>query len=624
MPQKLSALLLLTALLTLAACSDPSGQDNAGACASSTLVAQCPPGSNPILGATADSLCEASAQGDLVNAQGAVSGRCYGEQTCQVACQFASPCQCGVDRVTQEGVFCIDCDTVSACGDGLCADGETVQSCPEDCGAVCSPGDMRCDGASIQSCNQNGRFDTLACPSGESCVELGAQQVDCRSDSVVDVDAGNNDQPDMEELVANGRIWPGPATWPGSQDDTPPALDQRPQRRAYLFSPDNNNSPLLQQQGGAAGIDQAQLLFTQEAGQLQLCDPDTWRCYLHQGWLDLVPTEDFCGALHQCDPGYFGDCEQGDQQASSWPSLRDRGAPYLRCVYEELQQGQCQPGADNLERSSTCAYQGEPSLSPSFTSLGRSLLLDSSPDSRYLAFDVLEGDQARLYLLDTRSGQETRVAELGDFRALRAALNNQGQLLFTAQNAGSLIRGHWSPGDAEPTLEPLEVSRVDPQELAVHSLALSPNGELGAVALRSGGANGDFFTVVYHLAENRELLHVLDAAGPLAFSPTNGQLATVFQRDYLFEIWDLPGQRRLGELQGQNNATRIAFHPSGQLAATWDGALLRLWDTQSFSSVMEDNLGPYQSTGSTLRFSPDGSTLWAWSAREDVHGFWTP
>jgi WD40 repeat protein len=68
----------------------------------------------------------------------------------------------------------------------------------------------------------------------------------------------------------------------------------------------------------------------------------------------------------------------------------------------------------------------------------------------------------------------------------------------------------------------------------------------------------------------------------------------------------------------------VAFHPSGRRAATWDGGLLTLWDMESFSSVFEDNLGPYQSTGSALRFSPDGAHLWAWSAREDVHGLWTP
>jgi hypothetical protein len=154
----------------LMACGDGTAATEAAtACAQSTLIAQCPPGSDPRLDAEAISMCEASGDADFVQQNGSFTGKCEGEGECRVLCQFVVPCECGVDRVTEEGVFCTDCSGLAACGNGVCEAGESPTTCVEDCAAVCTQGRQRCNGDAREECNLQGRWELLACPSGETC-----------------------------------------------------------------------------------------------------------------------------------------------------------------------------------------------------------------------------------------------------------------------------------------------------------------------------------------------------------------------------------------------------------------------------------------------------------------------
>jgi len=153
----------------ISGCSGTEATETGSECASSTLIAQCPPGSDPRLDAQARSMCEAAGELNLVEQDGSFTGSCEGEGSCVVLCQFAIPCDCGVDQITTDGVFCTDCRAGAACGNGTCDVGETPETCPQDCERSCDAGAQRCNGDARQECDLRGQWDTLACPSGDTC-----------------------------------------------------------------------------------------------------------------------------------------------------------------------------------------------------------------------------------------------------------------------------------------------------------------------------------------------------------------------------------------------------------------------------------------------------------------------
>lgn len=170
----------LAALAFSHGCDDGTEGAQAGIeCAQSDLIAQCPPGSDPQLSASAKTSCEAAGDLDLIKENGSVSGKCYGEGECVVLCQFQVPCRCGVESVTGEGIICVEpCgETETACGNDVCEGGESVDSCPRDCAAECEAGRERCFGDDRQVCDLNGRWDLLPCGEGRRCEEReGASQ----------------------------------------------------------------------------------------------------------------------------------------------------------------------------------------------------------------------------------------------------------------------------------------------------------------------------------------------------------------------------------------------------------------------------------------------------------------
>lgn len=173
----------LAASLFLAACGGTESAASVEECASADLIAQCPPGSDPLLEASATSMCEGSGEfttgvpepgadlglGEgLPEVSGKVEGVCRSSGECQVYCRFKVPCECGVEYITNEALKCRDCMETAACGNRECEGMETPESCPQDCAAVCSAGEKRCNGPALQVC-EGGHYAELACAADETC-----------------------------------------------------------------------------------------------------------------------------------------------------------------------------------------------------------------------------------------------------------------------------------------------------------------------------------------------------------------------------------------------------------------------------------------------------------------------
>jgi hypothetical protein len=172
---------LLALLCLLAACGGGSGADPQApeqlteACLESQLIAQCPPGSSPTLEASVVQSCQGEAGLEVTDQEGSVTGVCRRAGQCLLVCNFADPCRCGVESITDQGVQCADCQGAAACGDNVCAGAETPQSCPEDCGARCTPAEpgqvpqQRCDGDQRQVCQANSQWAQLDCRQDQTC-----------------------------------------------------------------------------------------------------------------------------------------------------------------------------------------------------------------------------------------------------------------------------------------------------------------------------------------------------------------------------------------------------------------------------------------------------------------------
>jgi hypothetical protein len=155
-----------------------SGTNTGLGCVESDLIAQCPPGSNPDLNASATSECEGQANILLSGDGGSIEAACRGTGECLVVCNFQVPCDCGVDAITTEGIFCTPCTEASACGDAVCEGGEDQNTCPVDCAASCAPNTRRCNGRNREDCNGQGQWETVTCREDQAC-EVGPGGVAC-------------------------------------------------------------------------------------------------------------------------------------------------------------------------------------------------------------------------------------------------------------------------------------------------------------------------------------------------------------------------------------------------------------------------------------------------------------
>ncbi|MCC6624903.1 MAG: hypothetical protein IT385_26890 [Deltaproteobacteria bacterium] len=171
-------------------------------CAQNDLVGQCPVGSNPVLGAQAESACGGEFNANIVTEGGSATGQCTSAAGCEVLCQFANPCTCGIATISKDAIVCAQCAAQSCgddrcegteratcasgeagcfpcaedcggatCGDGDCTGDEDPVACPQDCADECVPSSKFCVGTIAKVCAANGQStsDFDCATQGQSC-----------------------------------------------------------------------------------------------------------------------------------------------------------------------------------------------------------------------------------------------------------------------------------------------------------------------------------------------------------------------------------------------------------------------------------------------------------------------
>ncbi len=192
----------LAAVIAILSCAACDADDTAKQCVSADLVAQCPAGSNPILGAAAEEGCSGDYSDKVLEGEQGATGQCRSSGSCEFLCQFEVPCLCGVQTLTKESIVCNPCQNTSCgdgrcegnergscapgnstcvecsedcggstCGDGDCTGQESPATCPQDCGGTCTPSAKDCVGPIARVCQANGAgYDSFDCSTtGQTC-----------------------------------------------------------------------------------------------------------------------------------------------------------------------------------------------------------------------------------------------------------------------------------------------------------------------------------------------------------------------------------------------------------------------------------------------------------------------
>ena len=102
-----------------------------------------------------------------------------------------------------------------------------------------------------------------------------------------------------------------------------------------------------------------------------------------------------------------------------------------------------------------------------------------------------------------------------------------------------------------------------------------------------------------------ELCRYPNSAYSVAYSPDGKMLAVAGVVQEFVDIWDVPGRRRIANLQPKEGSL-VAFSPRGDLLATGAGKQIRLWRTGTWDLVHQI---PLADNVLVLRFSPDGTRL---------------
>ena len=540
----------------LLACDDGDAPGpGVGDCAA--VASQCPLGSNPVVGAQAETRCVSAVGGIVSDAMGAASAQCIGAGSCRVLCQFQSPCLCGIAMVGPEGVVCADCEGAASCGDGVCSGGESPQSCAIDCGATCEPDERRCDGTDLQVCSLQSRWEVLRCPDGEIC-ESTAGVAECirdpgviRADMGVDADMG---------LIVSGRIVEGDAPWPDVESalrgTTPMRTDVQPLANLFMGGLGNalGGTGPVQHWRLVTDTDQIEAIgtvgFTTVGFDGQVIEPVAFTADEAQF------CTDYARCLNSAEPA---DCEAFvTRQRAAW------GDSTMQCMADRIH---------DMDDPNACMvlFFGEGCD-------GRTV---AHPDQRIFAAapNIRHGARIAGHAADAPIGVVVDLDErssyafepIADFRLREQfSFSADGRVVaavaFSAQDQVVVI-WHVDAGSRDAIL-PLSggINRT---------LALSPDGRvLARVVDRSGDAAQDGNIALWDTQTEARIFSIRPPENGsfgnlMAFSPDGRTLAVYARPRNEIELWDLVGRQKMHTLvySPETIPNELQFSPDGRLLA---------------------------------------------------------
>ncbi|MEZ4466167.1 MAG: hypothetical protein R3F43_17365 [bacterium] len=588
--------LLLLAGLALAACDEAGqsgGDGGIGACASGDLIAQCPAGTNPVIGAQAVSAGEGAAGGVVVDGQGQATGQCYGQGSCRVACQFAVPCRCGVASVGRDGVVCASCDGAASCGNGVCAGGEDPATCPVDCGARCEPDEVRCDGVVLEVCNLQGRWERLPCPAGEVCVADGGQARCDRDPQVIgggDASVGDGGAPPADE-----RILPGAGTWPRVADrragQSPPGGYQAETFTVALTQGPGNEASDFARSRQAVGT-----CFEHRLGPA----PDTFECWGPAGWFradfqghpvpveaeDPIDSEAFCAAVTACEGTVIDDCAA---EVAAWRARL--GELRLRCVAAAIPADCLTLAGIGCDVAASVPYPDGARFMRGAVVRAGARVIGVLEDATTAAW--IDGDGVR------------RLVAPGELRLTQAVADLGGDVAAFLGQAGTdeaiLL---WTPASDERRL-------VLARGVGHHGrLALGPDAQVLAARLEGDpDPRLNQGLSLYNLAEDQRIFSILPAGGDRLGTPSRSPRRAAPRRrrraGRARRAWDVATRQKRHTLAGPAGSApqALAFSPDGRYLAVLAGPL-SLWEVDGGRRVQTVDLAVPAQGGVT--FEADG------------------
>lgn len=605
----------------LVGCDDGSDAADLGAgmCVESTLIAQCPAGTSPVLGAQAESACAGAVGGVVEDAIGQAAGQCYGAGSCRVVCTFDVPCRCGIAAITAAGVECASCEGAASCGNGLCEGGEDPVSCPIDCGARCEAGERRCDGDLLQECDLQGRWETLPCPSSEVCSAEDGPPMCVRDVEIIGGDdAGVGD---AGPVVDDSRIIPGPGVWPEIPDLS--RAEATPRLTASTFSirlEDGgiNNRPTrfataMRNIGGIRawwlpvgdpgivhGLGRLGILRVDDQGELALRVQEP---------APPVDEAGFCAAYGACNPAEApAECPALYAETQASPD----GDAYLACTTARMQADcedplvACTPTAlipipiedglggagyarrgarihaPNADRSAGIVFDLETGEAfthapfGNFIATGRRDAVALSHDGRTAAQVATDGFESLVIVWDVESGERRGIIPVSGAAIVRIALSPDGAVLAakmvdSRDPATDDVVSFWRV-DTEERIFSIRPPPVQRAAIGFFAMKFSPDGRTLAVD------NGEDIEI-WSLGDAPEERHLLDPGERLVsvssvhFSPDGRTLALVGET---LGLWNTEtGQRTQSFPFGRGTIKGVTFDATGQraLMVTQDAGL---------------------------------------------------
>ena len=237
--------------------------------------------------------------------------------------------------------------------------------------------------------------------------------------------------------------------------------------------------------------------------------------------------------------------------------------------------------------------------------------LACSPDGKYLACGVSTG---AVELYEWATGERLQLLVPDTQTAKGDTLN---PVCFSPDSRWLLAGGgHWSEG---PTIPGSAVGRLRLWELpsrrmtdlsvqhekAVSSVAISPDGKLGASVSEDG------ILKVWSLPDG--IVYWQDDAVSsvfrvLAFSPdADSRILAAISVKGGVGLWDIDTGRLCQRQEMKGVVEAFAFCHSGEMLATCDQTGVRLWDVQSGTLTLRDNVTWERAV--YLEFSPDDKVL---------------